>query len=151
MKASFPPHPHQHLLFCFLDDSHSDWDEVDCQSSFELHFPWWLRMKNILSWVYWPLYFFIWEVSAWFICLFIDWLICYFDALSEILYLSSWLVFQRYIYLSRSRPAQPKPLSLLYLRLSPKIPSPNLKSRLPFPITDPLPNDFLQWAIHFSI
>lgn len=36
----FPSHPSQHLmLFCVIDYSHSDWDKMKFQSSFDLHFP----------------------------------------------------------------------------------------------------------------
>lgn len=39
----FSPHPHQHLLFWFLVDTHSNWIDVEAHCCLSLHFPcsWW--------------------------------------------------------------------------------------------------------------
>ena len=37
-RVPFSPHPLQHLLCRLFDDGHSDWCEVICQCSFDLHF-----------------------------------------------------------------------------------------------------------------
>jgi hypothetical protein len=75
-KGSSPPHPLQHFLFvCFLDDSH--WGEIESQCSFV--FPFWLKKLNFFHMFIGQLYFFIWKMSAEFICPFNDGIFHYFD------------------------------------------------------------------------
>jgi hypothetical protein len=42
------------FIVCFLDNSHSDWEEMESQCGFDLHFSLWLRMLNISLCIYCP-------------------------------------------------------------------------------------------------
>jgi hypothetical protein len=76
-RVLFSPKSSPAFVVCFLDDSHSDWNEMEFHYSCDLYFPAGERCWTFYCVFIGHLYFF-WELSVQFICPFTDWVICFF-------------------------------------------------------------------------